>query len=116
MSDLQNVLSIAAGWHQAGEDVVLTTVTETWGSSPCPAGSRMTIGKNAFYIGAPGSRKTHATRLERLQAVGHESIALTRIHGPVGLNIAAVTALEIALSVIAVIVALRRGGDLAVLT
>jgi xanthine dehydrogenase accessory factor len=64
---------------------------------------------DAFYIGALGSRKTHATRLERLGALGHSADTLTRIHGPVGLNIGAVTAPEIALSVIAEIVAARRG-------
>jgi xanthine dehydrogenase accessory factor len=63
----------------------------------------------AFYIGALGSRKTHASRLERLAALGHTPETLTRIHGPVGLNIGAVTAPEIALSVIAEIVAMRRG-------
>jgi xanthine dehydrogenase accessory factor len=66
----------------------------------------------AFYIGALGSRKTHTARLERLQALGHEPAALARIHGPVGLDIAAVTAAEIALSVIAEIVAIRRGGGI----
>jgi xanthine dehydrogenase accessory factor len=63
----------------------------------------------AFYIGALGSRKTHATRLERLAALGHGPDALARIHGPVGLNIGAVTAPEIALSIIAELVSARRG-------
>ncbi len=63
----------------------------------------------AFYIGALGSRKTHAARLARLRALGHDDAALARIHGPVGLNIAAVTAPEIALSIVAQIVAVRRG-------
>lgn len=66
----------------------------------------------AFYIGALGSRKTHAARLERLAARGHDAIALARIHGPVGLNIGAVSAPEIALSVVAEIVAVRRRGGL----
>jgi xanthine dehydrogenase accessory factor len=67
----------------------------------------------AFYIGALGSRKTHAARLERLAALGHGEAALARIHGPVGLNIGAMTAPEIALSVVAEIVAIRRQGGLA---
>ena len=67
----------------------------------------------AFYIGALGSRKTHSKRLERLRALGHGDDALARIRGPVGLNIAAVTAPEIALSVLAQIVAVRRGSPLA---
>jgi xanthine dehydrogenase accessory factor len=67
----------------------------------------------AFYIGALGSRKSHAARLERLAALGHPPETLARIRGPVGLRIAAVTAPEIALSIMAEIVAVRRGGELA---
>ena len=67
----------------------------------------------AFYIGALGSRKTHGKRLERLRALGHGDDALARIRGPVGFNIGAVTAPEIALSVLAQIVAVRRGSPLA---
>jgi xanthine dehydrogenase accessory factor len=63
----------------------------------------------AFYIGSLGSRRTHAARLKRLRELGHTDEALARIKGPVGLNIEAVTAPEIALSIIAEIVAVRRG-------
>jgi xanthine dehydrogenase accessory factor len=66
----------------------------------------------AFYIGALGSRRTHAARLKRLRALGHQDNALSRIRGPVGLNIEAVTAPEIALSIIAEIVAVRRNAPL----
>lgn len=68
---------------------------------------------SAFYVGALGSRKTHAARLARLRELGHDDAALARIRGPVGLDIAAVTAPEIALSVLAQIVAVRRGAALA---
>ncbi len=64
----------------------------------------------AFYIGALGSRRSHAARLERLAALGHAPETLARIKGPVGLPIAAVTAPEIALSILAEVVAIRRGG------
>ena len=67
----------------------------------------------AFYIGALGSRKTHAARLKRLRALGHDEASLARIRGPVGLNIEAVTAPEIALSILADVVAVRRGAALA---
>jgi xanthine dehydrogenase accessory factor len=67
----------------------------------------------AFYIGALGSRRTHASRLGRLRELGHDEAALARIRGPVGLNIEAVTAPEIALSILAEIVAVRRGAALA---
>jgi len=66
----------------------------------------------AFYIGALGSRRTHAARLKRLRELGHQDNALARIRGPVGLNIEAVTAPEIALSIIAEIVAVRRNAPL----
>lgn len=67
----------------------------------------------AFFIGALGSRKTHAGRLERLGALGHAQAGLARIRGPVGLPLGAVTAPEIALSIVAEIVAARRGAALA---
>jgi xanthine dehydrogenase accessory factor len=72
------------------------------------------LNSEAFYIGALGSRKTHAARLRRLRELGHDDAALARIRGPVGLNIAAVTAPEIALSILAEFVAVRRNAALAV--
>ncbi len=68
---------------------------------------------HAFYVGALGSRKTHAARLERLAASGHSKESLARIRGPVGLALGAVTAPEIALSIMAEIVAVRHGAALA---
>ena len=55
----------------------------------------------AFYIAALGSRRTHAGRLQRLTELGHNEMALARIHGPAGLDIAAVSPAEIAISVMA---------------
>lgn len=63
----------------------------------------------AFYIGALGSRKTHAARLERLAAAGFTPADVARIHGPVGLSIGALSPAEIAISVLAQITAVRRG-------
>jgi xanthine dehydrogenase accessory factor len=63
----------------------------------------------AFYVAALGSRRTHAGRLERLKALGHDEAALARIHGPAGLEIGAVSPAEIAVSVMAEMTrALRR--------
>ena len=63
----------------------------------------------AFYVGALGSKKTHAARLARLRAEGFDEAALARIHAPVGMPIGAVSPGEIAASVVAqVIGALRR--------
>lgn len=68
---------------------------------------------DAFYIGALGSRRTHGKRVARLQEAGHSAAAIARIHAPVGLDIEAVTAPEIALSILAEVVATRRGAALA---
>ena len=54
-----------------------------------------------FYIGALGSKKTHAGRLARLKAVGFSDSDLARIHGPIGLNIGARSPAEIAISILA---------------
>ena len=56
---------------------------------------------NCFYIGALGSKKTHAGRLARLKAHGFSDDALKRIHGPIGLDIGAKTPAEIAISILA---------------
>ena len=66
----------------------------------------------AFYIGSLGSRRTHARRLDRLREMGHADATLARIRGPVGLDISAVTAPEIALSILAEFVAVRRNAAL----
>ena len=61
-----------------------------------------------FYIGALGSRKTHAKRVERMRARGFDEVALARIHAPIGLDIGAVSPAEIAVSIIGEIVAALR--------
>lgn len=64
-------------------------------------GLDVALKSEAFYIAALGSRRTHAGRLERLKALGHDEAALARLHGPAGLDIGAVSPAEIAISVLA---------------
>jgi xanthine dehydrogenase accessory factor len=61
-----------------------------------------------FYIGALGSRKTHAGRIARLQTAGFAPEAIARIHAPIGLNIGAVSPAEIAVAILGEIIAALR--------
>lgn len=63
---------------------------------------------DCFYIGALGSKKTHARRVERLSARGFDAPTLARVHAPVGLDIGAVSPAEIAVSILGEIIAALR--------
>jgi xanthine dehydrogenase accessory factor len=64
---------------------------------------------NARYVGALGSKKTHAARVERLREAGIDDGAIARLHAPIGIPIGGRTPVEIALSIIAEVVAVRNG-------
>jgi xanthine dehydrogenase accessory factor len=66
----------------------------------------------AFYIGALGSRKTHGARLRRLAELGFQQSDLDRIHGPVGLNIGAVSPPEIAVAILGQVTSVLRADRL----
>jgi xanthine dehydrogenase accessory factor len=66
------------------------------------------LSRDCFYIGALGSKKTHARRLERLKVQGVTEAALSRIHAPIGLAIGAVSPGEIAVAIMAEITAALR--------
>lgn len=59
---------------------------------------------DCFYIGALGSRKTHAKRVERLLAMGASPARIDTIHAPIGLNIGAASPAEIAVAVLAQVI------------
>ncbi len=67
------------------------------------------LASDAFYIGALGSKRTHAKRHERFKSQGVSEAAMVRIHAPIGLNIGAVGPVEIAMSIMAEITAVLRG-------
>lgn len=69
------------------------------------------LGSPAFYVGALGSGKTHASRLRRLGERGLSAEALARIHGPIGLRIGARSPGEIAVSIVAQMTEVLRGAS-----
>ena len=66
------------------------------------------LSRDCFYIGALGSRKTHAKRVERLKQAGLKETDIARIHAPIGLPIGAVSPSEIAVAIMAEITASLR--------
>ena len=71
----------------------------------------MALRSPAFYIGALGSRKTHAARLKRLASAGFDDAQTARIHGPVGLAIGARSPAEIAVAILAQVTRQLRRPD-----
>jgi xanthine dehydrogenase accessory factor len=59
------------------------------------------LGSPVFYIGALGSKRTHAKRRQRLGELGVDEAKLARIHGPIGLAVGAKSPAEIAIAILA---------------
>lgn len=74
-------------------------------------GLRWAVGTNAQYIGMVGSRKKSLTFLRELESEGIAPKTLARVNTPVGLEIGAITPEEIAVAVVAEMIAMRRGAD-----
>jgi len=74
---------------------------------------KVVLSHQVGYVGAVGSRKTKEERDERLRKQGLAEEQIRRIHGPIGLNIGATSPEEMALAIMAEIVATRHGKDAA---
>ncbi len=73
---------------------------------------RAALAAGCFYVGALGSRKTHAGRIERLRRLGLTDDAIARIRAPIGLDIGAASPAEIAVAILAEIIAALRRRDI----
>lgn len=73
------------------------------------------LNTNAAYIGTVGSRKTNEDRRERLRAAGVSEEQIARLHGPIGLNIGGKSPEEMAISILAEMIAIQNGRDGAML-
>ncbi|WP_329124707.1 XdhC family protein [Streptomyces sp. NBC_01353] len=76
----------------------------------------LALRSRAGYVGAMGSRRTHEDRLARLRAAGTTEAELARLRSPIGLDLGGRGSEETALSIMAEIVAVRRGGTARPLT
>jgi len=90
-------------------------VVATQGMGDAPA-LHAAVASEAEYVAFVGSRRKFAVLSERLAAEGADRAALARVHAPAGLDISAITPDEIALSIMAEIIAHRRAGERAPLT
>ena len=94
-------------FEKMGLDVSTAVVTLTHDPKLDDPALEYALKSDVFYIGALGSRKTHAKRKERLAEAGITEEQFARVHGPVGLNIGAKSPAEIAISILGQIVEVR---------
>ena len=96
---------------ELGLDTRTAVVTLTHDPKIDDPGLQAALASDAFYIGCLGSRRTHAARCERLAEAGFSKADLARLHGPVGLDIGARTPAEIAVSILAQMIAVESGAS-----
>jgi len=99
-------VALSTGWPdeaigQAPPDSRTAVVTLTHDPKLDDPALAAALRSQAFYIGALGSKKTHALRLDRLRAEGFDDRALARIHGPIGLALGGRSPAEIAIATLA---------------
>jgi xanthine dehydrogenase accessory factor len=94
-------------FQEMGLDISTAVVTLTHDPKLDDPALESALKSDVFYIGALGSRRTHAKRKERLAEVGITDEMFARIHGPVGLNIGAKSPAEIAVSILGQIIEVR---------
>jgi xanthine dehydrogenase accessory factor len=109
-------LVVAASWSEAvqtamtdGHGVSVAIVTR--GHSEDEQCLRAALKVEVAYIGLIGSKRRTNIVLQRLRESGADAERLAKVHAPVGLDIGAVTPEEVALAIMAEIVAVRRGGQ-----
>ena len=66
-----DILGTAAAWHDAGREVGLATVIETWGSSPRPVGSQLVVDGDGRFEGSVSGGCIEGTVIETAQSVMH---------------------------------------------
>ena len=94
-------------FQEMGLDISTAVVTLTHDPKLDDPALESALKSDVFYIGALGSKRTHAKRKERLAEVGITDEMFARIHGPVGLNIGAKSPAEIAVSILGQIIEVR---------
>jgi len=94
-------------FQEMGLDASTAVVTLTHDPKLDDPALEAALKSDVFYIGALGSKRTHAKRKDRLREAGITDEQFERIHGPVGLNIGAKSPAEIAVSILGQIIEAR---------
>lgn len=108
-------LIAASNWHDAVRDAIgngrgVSVAVVTRGHNEDEECMRAVITTHADYMGLIGSKRRTNIVLDRLRQAGADEERLKNVHAPIGLDIGAVTPEEVALAIMAEIVAARRGG------
>lgn len=108
-------LVVASGWSETVREAIgnghgVSVAVVTRGHNEDEECMRASIKTQAVYLGLIGSKRRTKIVLDRLRQAGATEAQIQRVHAPIGLDIGAVTPEEVALAILAEIVAERRGG------